>query len=136
MGTSPIWVATKCMFTALVDTANTSRDGSGTLETPTWTGTTSGPPETDWQLNRLVLCQATDLADSVMTMFTYDGTNTRLCWEYDFGDPAAASTTVTGLITEIPFCGWGFPADTDLRFGITVAPTAGVLVVHGFCERA
>jgi hypothetical protein len=136
MASDPVFTSAWCNFTAQVSTANTGRDGSGTLVTPTWGGTGgANPPATDWMLKRLSLCQTGDLADCIMTMFVYDGTNTRLCYEYDFANPTAASATAPGYIIEVPFQDWTFPATWDLRFAITAAPTAGVLAVTGFCER-
>lgn len=136
MASAPVFTSAYCTFTAAVDTANTARDGTGTLASPVWGGTGgANPPSTDWLLKRVSLCATGDLADSVMTMFVYDGTLTRLAYEYDLGNLAAASATVSGYITEVPFQDWTFPGTWDLRFGITATPTSGVLSVVGFCER-
>lgn len=136
MGASPVFLGVCCNFTAQVSAANTGRDGTGTLVTPTWGGTGGAqPPQTDWQLKRLVLAQTGDLADSTMTMFVNDGTSTVFCWEYDLANPATTSATASGLLADIPFTEWTFPAEWDLRFAITAAPTSGVLVVTGICER-
>jgi hypothetical protein len=130
-------MTTACVARASVSTANTNRDGTGTLATPTWGGSGgAGAPITDWQLKRIILSQTGDLADSVLTIFTTDGSTINFLTDVDLANPAAASTTASGFMYEIPFVEHLFPANWDIRFGITVAPTSGACIVHAFCERA
>src|SRR5574343_623541 len=126
-----------CVARASLSTANANRDGTGTLVTPTWGGSGgAGAPTTDWQLLRLVISETGDLADSVVTVFTTDGTTILFLTDVDINNPAAGATTVTGLVTDVLFQDYKFPAGWDLRFGLTVAPTSGLAVVTAFCERA
>jgi len=137
MGASPVYMTTACVAMASVSTANTNRDGTGALVTPTWVGSGgAGAPVTDWQLKRIKITQTSDLADCVLTIFTHDGSTTRFLDDYDMNNPNAGSATVTGVIAEVPYVEHLFPTGIDLRFAITASPTSGVCIVHAFCERA
>jgi hypothetical protein len=117
-------------------TANTARDGSGTLSTVTWLGTagSSTPPASPWLLKRIDLIaahssSAPDLADCVLTFFTTDGTTIVPWFDLDLGNPAAASTTLTAVPASSPltFSDIEFPASCYPLIGITVAPATGGL---------
>jgi hypothetical protein len=145
MAASPSFFGTAMLGRSDVSTANTGRDGTGTLATPLWMGSgfsgsnsafVAGAPVTDWMINRIIVAETADLADCVLTLFTTDGTTIKFLTDFDIGNPAAASTTVTGLVAEYPLSDYRFPANCDLRWGITVAPTSGVAVVTVFADRA
>lgn len=137
MSASPTYFGTVCTARAQVSVANTARDGSGTLATPAWGGSGgAGAPTTDWSMKRLVISETGDLADSVITVFTTDGITILFLTDVDIANPAASSTMATGLVTEVVYFDYTFPAGWDLRFGITVAPSSGIAVVTVFAERA
>ena len=137
MATAPVYMSTMCVARASLTVANTNRDGTGTIVTPTWGGTAGGaPPATDWLLKRIFVAETGDAADSVVTIGTWDGSTYLFLTDIDIGNPAAASATVTGAINETPFVECAFPANWDLRFAITAAPASGAIIVHAFCERA
>jgi len=132
---------------ANLTTANTARDGSGTLSTVVWIGTAGSgtPPAVGWKLNRIDFIAthssaAPDLADSVITAFITDGTTITPWFDIDIGNLAAASTTATaGLgtaFTPVLLSDALFPASSYPLFGITVAPTTGGLAVAMFGELA
>jgi hypothetical protein len=126
--------------------ANTARDGSGTLSTVTWIGTggSSTPPAVGWILRRIDFIashssSAPDLADFIVTVFITDGTTITPWIDYDPGNAAAGSTTATAVPTTISpqyFSDVAFPANSYPLFGLTVAPTTGGLSVVMFGELA
>jgi hypothetical protein len=145
MSSTPTWIGTPFLGRADVSTANTGRDGSGTLVTPAWMGSgysgadvafVAGAPATNWQLNRISVGSTGDLADCVLTVFSTDGTTIKFLTDIDLGNAAAASATATGVVMEVPLSDFRFPAGCDLRLGITAAPASGVAVVTLFADRA
>jgi hypothetical protein len=109
-----------------VSTANTNRDGTGTVATII-TAVAAGT-----RIDRIVLKATADPADSVVTLFLHDGTNYFLFDEFDLGNPAAASTTVAGYREERAYSDLILPSGWSLRAAITVALTAGVINVVAF----
>jgi hypothetical protein len=107
-----------------VSTANTNRDGTGTI-VDVITGATGGT-----RINEVVVQATGDPADSIVTLFLFDGTNTRLFAEVDLDNPAAASATVTGYRSTIRFDNLVLPSSSwKLQAAITAAPTSGVVNV-------
>lgn len=127
MGTSPQFTSTPNLGYASVSTANTARDGSGTI-VDAFTAGASGA-----RVERVVLKATDNPADSVVTMFIYDGSGYRLYDEFDLGDPAAASTTAEGYRTSRAYEDLILEAGQKIAFAITVALTGGVInaFVHG-----
>lgn len=139
MATAPLFMSDHFVFSASCSVANTNRDGSGTLATPTWKGTTTtAAPTTPWMLKRINILHTSDLNDCTITLFYWDGSTARYFYEYDLNNPPAASATASGLLFEVPLpaSDYTFPGGVDLRFGITAAPASGICVVHGFVEAA
>lgn len=124
MASSPIFVATPNYGVASVSTANTNRDGTGTI-VDAWTAGASGG-----KVERVVIKAAGDPADSIVTMFIYDGSAYRLYDEFDLGDPAAASTTVTGYRSDRAYADLVLESGQKVAFAITVALTAGTILAH------
>lgn len=124
MAASPAFASTPRIGFGSVSTANTNRDGTGTI-VDIITGGTNGTKITE------VVVKATDNpADSILTLFIYDGSASRLWDEIDLGDPAAASTTVTGYRTSVRYDNLILPANTwKLQAAVTVALTGGALNV-------
>jgi hypothetical protein len=138
MATAPLYMGTAMLMTATCSTANTARDGTGTLATPVWTqaGLTTGVPSTDFVIKRLLVLQTADLASSMLTVFTWDGSAAKFLYDFQLSNPAASSATVTGVVLDQPLLDWMLPGGLDLRFGITAAPSSGECVVQGLCEAA
>lgn len=126
MASSPVFAGTPNYGVASVSTANTNRDGTGTI-VDVWTAGASGG-----KVERVVLKATGDPADSVVTMYIYDGATYRLFDEFDLGDPTAASTTVTGYRTDRAYSDLILESGQKVAFAITVALTAGVIVAHVF----
>lgn len=127
MASTPTFASTPRLASADVSTANTNRDGTGTIATVI-TAASAGTI-----INRLVLKSTGDPADSIVTVYLHDGTTAHLFDEFDLGNPAAASTTLEGYRAERRYEDLVLPNGWSLRAAITVAPTAGVVKVfaHG-----
>lgn len=126
MAADPVFAATPKIGVASVSTANTSRDGTGTIATIL----TAGASGT--KIYRISLQATGDPADSVVTLFLHDGTNYWLFDEIDVGNPAAASATVTGFRASRSYDDLVLPSGWSFRAAITVALTAGVINVFAF----
>lgn len=124
MAAAPAFAATPRIGFGSVSTANTNRDGTGTV-VDIITGVAAGTKIVE------VVVKATDNpADSILTLFLYDGSGYRLFDEIDLGDPAAASTTVTGYRTSVRYDNLILPsASWKLAAAVTVALTGGALNV-------
>lgn len=121
MGTEPQFANTPQLGYASVSTANTNRDGTGTIVDAFTAGS-------DGALVKRVVLKATgDPADSVVTMFIHDGTAYRLYDEFDLGNPAAASTTVEGYRVAREYEDLILEAGMKIAFAITVALSSGVI---------
>jgi hypothetical protein len=81
------------------------------------------------KINEIVLKATGDPADSIVTIFLYDGSSYWLFDEFDLGDPAAASTTVTGFRASRTYENLVLPSGWSVRAAITVALTGGVVNV-------
>jgi hypothetical protein len=129
MALSPVHASAGVIGATTVSTANTARDGTGTIATIV-TGVAAGT-----RINRVVLKATGDPADSVVTLFLHDGTNYFLFDEFDLGNPAAGSTTVPAYREERVYSDLVLPsASWSLRAAITVALTAGVINVFALGE--
>lgn len=127
MASTPTFASTPRLGFGSVSTANTNRDGTGTI-VDILTGVTAGT-----RVERLVLQTTGNPSDSIVTIFLYDGTTYRLFDEFDLGDPAAASATVPGWRTERAYRDLILPSSSwKLAAAITAALTAGVMDVFAF----
>jgi hypothetical protein len=127
MAAAANFVGTPEAAVASVSTANTARDGTGTIAT-VFTAGSSGSRITS------VRCVATgDPADSIVNLFLHDGTTAWFFDSIDMGNPAAASTTVDAFKAVVSYTDLLLPSGWSLRASITVALTAGVVnvFVHG-----
>jgi hypothetical protein len=107
-----------------VTAANTNRDGTGTI-VDVLTGAAAGT-----KINEVVLQATGDPADSVVTLFIYNGSTYLLFDEFDLGNPAAASTTVPGYRYPRRYENLVLPsASWKLAAAITVALTSGAINV-------
>lgn len=129
MATDPNFTDVPNVGVANFNSANTARDGSGTINT-VFTPGASGS-----KLNRIVVKAETDLADSVLILWLKVGGSIWYLWkEIDLGDPAAGSTTVAGYEYELGLADRdiNLPSGCLLGATITVAPTTGDVNVFGF----
>lgn len=121
MATSPQFVTTPKIGLADVVTANTARDGTGTIVTA-FTAGASGA-----RVEEVVLKATADPADSTVTMFI-DITGSAgwdIYDEFDIGNPAAGSTTVESYRVSRTYDNLVLPAGAKIGFAITVALTSG-----------
>ena len=144
MAAAPVYLGTAINFHATFTTGVANTDGTGVLTAPTYWGTNT-PPATDWMLTRLILSSDSatgvgDLADCVINIFARDpgtGTAVRLIRTIDPGNPAAGTTVLPGYQLEVDFGpAFLFQANVDLRFAVSVTPTAGSLTIVGFGQKA
>lgn len=127
MATDPSWASTPRAAVAAVSTANTNMDGTGTI-VDVFTAGSSGS-----KVNRIAVQATVNPADSVLTVFLYNGTSYFLFDTVDLGDPATSSTTVGGYREERAYSDLVLPSSSwKLAAAITVAPTSGVLNVFAF----
>lgn len=75
MATSPAFISTPNIGMARISTANTNRDGTGTLGTLV-TGATNGT-----RIDRIVATAISTTTAGMLRFFLYDATNTRLVYE-------------------------------------------------------
>lgn len=115
---------------AAVSTANTNRDGTGTIVDIL--GASPAVPAAGILLQRIAVQATGNPADSVVTIFLHNGTSYFLFDEFDIGDPAAASTTLPGYRFEKVYNDIPIPFGWKLAAAITVALTTGVVNVFAF----
>lgn len=127
MAVAPAFTATPRIGAISVSTANTARDGTGTIATVI-TGVAAGT-----RIERVRIAATADPADSIVNLFLHDGTNFWFFDSFDIGNPAAASTTADPFVGEKTYNNLILPsASWSLRASITVALTAGVVNVFAF----
>lgn len=127
MASTPAFLGTLRTGVAAVSTANTARDGTGTLATVI-TGVAAGT-----RILRVTAIATGDPADSICNLFLHDGTTAWFWDAFDVGNPAAASTTADAYRISQRYPNLYLPnASWSLRASITVAPTSGVVNVFAF----
>lgn len=127
MGASPVFASTPRVGVGAVSTANTNRDGTGTI-VDIITGVTAGT-----RIDRVVATATDNPADSVLNLFLHDGSTSYLFDQIDLNDPTAAGTNVESYRVEKAYEDLYLPSSSwKLRAAITVAPTGGVLNVFAF----
>lgn len=127
MAATPTFVSTPRLAVAAVSTANTGRDGSGTIATVI-TGVAAGT-----KISRVVVAATGDPADSIVTLFLHDGTTAWYWDSVDLGNPSAGSTNADSARFERTYEDLILPdASWSLRAAITVALTSGQANVFAF----
>src|SRR5689334_23105213 len=126
MATTPQFAATPKVWVNSVSTANTARDGTGTIATIGTAGS-SGT-----KIYEIRASATNDPADSTIVFFLHDGSTYWYFDEFDIGNPAAASTTVAAYQTRKLYDNLVLPSGWSLRASITVALTAGVVNIFAF----
>lgn len=124
MATAPSFIGTPRIGVGAVSTANTNRDGTGTI-VDIITGAATGT-----RILEVVFKATDDPADCTVTLFLYDGTNSHIFDEIDLGNPAAGSATVASYRGTLTYANLVLPsASWKLQAAITAAPTAGAVEV-------
>lgn len=126
MATTPQFASVIHNEAASVSTANTGRDGTGTIAT-IFTAGASGS-----KIEEIVVKSDANPADSTVVFYLYDGSAYHVWDEWDIGDAAAGSTTVASYRESRTYENLLLETGWSLRASVTVAPTAGVLKVHAF----
>ena len=127
MAATPTFASTSRLGVAAVSTANTNRDGTGTI-VDILTGVAAGT-----RVERIVAQATGDPADSVLTLFLHNGTSYFLFDELDLGNPAAASTVLPGFRVEKAYSDLILPSGSwKLAAAVTVSLTSGVMNVFAF----
>jgi hypothetical protein len=127
MSATPAFASVPRLGVAAVSTANTNRDGTGTI-VDLLTGAAAGT-----RIERVVAQATGDPADSVVTLFIHNGTSYFLFDEFDLANPAAASTTLPAYRAERAYSDIWLPtASFKIAAAITVALTSGVINVLVF----
>jgi hypothetical protein len=124
VGASPLFASAPRILFAAVSTANTARDGTGTLAT-----LGSAAPAAGQKVTSITVVATADPADSIVNIFIHDGTSAVFFDSFDLGNPAAASTTVDTYRASKTYADLVLPSGYTLRASITVALTAGVVNV-------
>lgn len=126
MAANPAYAATPRCAAASVSTANTNRDGTGTIAT-IFTAGASGS-----KIEEIVIKAENDPADSIVILWLHDGSSYHMFDEVDLGNPAAGSTTVVAYRESRLYESLILPSGWSLRASITVALTAGAIKVIAF----
>lgn len=120
MANNPAFAVTPRIGVGAVSIANTNRNGTGTI-VDILTGAASGT-----RIHEVCIQANGDPDDSCVTLFLYNGSVYFLFDEFDLGNPAAASTTVSGYRDRRVYDNLVLPSDSwRLAAAITVAPTSG-----------
>jgi hypothetical protein len=126
VASTPAFAATPKIGAVAVSTANTNRDGTGTIATVV-TAASSGT-----KITSIAVIATGDPADSVVNIYLYDGSTYFFFDSFDLGNPAAASTTVDAYRTSKAYADLTLPSGWSIRASITVALTSGVMNVFAF----
>jgi hypothetical protein len=127
MANNPSFIATPRIGIGSVSTANTARDGTGTI-VDVITGAATGT-----RILEVVLKADNDPADCTVVLYLYNGSNSIVFDEIDLGNPAPGSTTVASYRSSFTYSNLVLPsASWKLQASITVAPTAGTVKVWAF----
>lgn len=134
MATAPAFAATPNTAAGVLDATHgvdaTNRDGSGAATAAPvtfWTAGASGS-----KCEEILVKATVDPADSIVLIFIHDGSNFRLFDEFDLGNPAAGSATVTAYRESRSYPNLILKTGYTLRAVVTAAPTTGAIHVHGF----
>ena len=121
--TTPIFTLTPNIGKGSVSTANTNRDGTGTIATIFTAGANGS------KISEIDIMASSDPADSTVVFYLYDGSTYYPIDEWDIGNPAAGSATVASYNEKRTFANLVLPTGWSLRASITAALTAGVLYI-------
>jgi hypothetical protein len=124
MAASPSFIGTPRIGVGAVSTANTNRDGTGTI-VDVITGAATGT-----RILEIVFKATDDPADCTITLYLNDGVTSHIFDEIDLGNPPPGSTTVNSYRGTLTYANLVLPsASWKLQAAITVAPTGGTVKV-------
>lgn len=126
MATQPQFAATARIGVGQVSTANTNRDGTGTVVV------VMPAQSTDTVINSIRLKASGQTAASTVTIFLHDGTNFRILTEVAVSAVTPSTTVASFDSGPIAFDDLVLPTNWSLRAAITVAPVSGVVNVEAF----
>lgn len=126
MASAPEFATIPRIGNANLSTANSLRDGTGTIPTVLTAGTNGT------RIERVRLKATADPSDSIVTMFIHDGSLYHIFDDFDWGNPAAGSTTVESGVMERAYRDLVLPTGFSIRAAITVALTSGWVEFFAF----
>lgn len=124
MATNPAYAAVPATAQVQIATANTARDGTGTI------GTLITAPAAGTRVDDIVICAAGTTTAGVVRMFIHDGTNYRLLQEILVA-AITPSTTVAAFYAKLTNLGIVLKSGWSLRFSTHNAETFNVVVTRG-----
>lgn len=126
MASSPSFAATVRHGVGSVSTANTNRDGTGTIVDILTAGASGS------KIEEIVVKATGDPADCTLVIYIYDGATYQVYDEWDLNNPAAGSTTVASYREARSYENLMLVTGEKLAASVTVALTSGTLKVHAF----
>lgn len=124
MADIPSFASTPATALVQIATANTARDGTGTI------GTLITAPSAGTRVDDIVICATGTTTAGVVRMFVHDGTNYRLLQEY-LVPAVTPSTTVAAWSTKLSNLGIVLKSGWSLRFSTHNAETFNVVMTRG-----
>lgn len=124
MADIPSFASTPATAQVQIATANTARDGTGTI------GTLITAPSAGTRVDDIVICATDTTTAGVVRMFVHDGTNYRLLQEY-LVPAVTPSTTVAAWSTKLSNLGIVLKSGWSLRFSTHNAETFNVVMTRG-----
>lgn len=126
MAPAPIFTGSVRSEAVSISTANTNRDGTGTIGT-LFTAGSSGS-----KIEEIVVKSDGDPADCTIVFYLHDGSTYFVYDEWDIGNPAAGSATVASYREVRTYENLVLESGWSLRCSITAAPTSGTVKVLAF----
>lgn len=126
MSGTPAFASTPWHAVASVSTANTNRDGTGTIVDIGGVAPAGGR-----KVEEIVVKATGDPADCTIVIYIHDGANYQVYDEWDIGNPAAGSATVASYRESRTYESLVLVSGEKLAASITAAPTSGAVKVHG-----
>ncbi len=133
MATAPAFAATVNNGVGVLGTNGvdaTNRNGSGTTTAAPVTFFTAGASGS--KVEEITVKAEVDPADSIVIIFLHDGAAFHIWEEFDLGNPAAGSATVTAYRETRTYPNLLMKTGWTLRAVVTAAPTTGLIQVHAF----
>lgn len=117
--TEPVFAKTPICKVAAVSTANTNRDGTGTIVDILTAGSDG------CRVEEIVVKATADPADSIVTIFIHNGSAYFIWDEFDLGNPAAGSATVESYRAARTYDNLVLESGYKVAAAITATLTAG-----------
>ncbi|BDI27980.1 hypothetical protein CCAX7_000310 [Capsulimonas corticalis] len=124
MSTAPIFTATPVISSAQISTANTNRDGTGTLADIA-TGATNGT-----RIDRITVIATGTTSAGMVRLYIYDGTNNRL-WKEVPITAIAPTAAISAFASVLPAQALILPNGYKLRASTHNAETFNVIAEGG-----